>query len=37
MSFFDAIYSESSFSAKTQPFELSLSFLDRAENQLQHM
>jgi hypothetical protein len=30
-------YTESSFSAKIQPFELSQSFLDRAECWLQHM
>jgi hypothetical protein len=29
-------YTESSFSAKTQPFELILSILDRAEYWLQH-
>ena len=35
--FCSASHSESSFSAKTQPFELNLNFLDRAEYRLQHM
>ncbi len=35
--FCGALHSESSFSAKAQPFELSINFLDRAEYQLQHV